>query len=333
MAGAGPTPALDSAAPVPIPAVILTGPTGSGKSAWAERLAQELPVEIISVDSAQVYRGMDIGTAKPSREVRARIAHHLIDIMEPTQPYSAGQFVAEAVPLVDAIRARGRIPLLVGGTMLYLRALLHGMAELPRGSLELRQAIDARAAREGWPALHAQLAGLDPEAAARIHPRDAQRIQRALEVCQVTGEPLSRLQRDTRPALPGPVLRFALVPEPRQALHERIAARFHAMMEQGFLGEVQRLAGRGDLTPTHPSMRAVGYRQLWAHAAGEVSLDEAVARGIAATRQLAKRQLTWLRSDSEIQWLDTQAIDAYANFCRRLRTALPRFNGRPTLTW
>ncbi|HTY50314.1 MAG TPA: tRNA (adenosine(37)-N6)-dimethylallyltransferase MiaA [Steroidobacteraceae bacterium] len=319
--------------PAQIPVVVLTGPTGSGKSAWAERLAGELPVEIVSVDSALVYRGMDIGTAKPSREVRARIPHHLIDILEPTQSYSAGQFVADALPLLDAIRARGRIPLLVGGTMLYLRALLHGIAELPQGSRELRRSIDARAAREGWPALHAQLARLDAQAAARIHPNDAQRIQRALEVCEATGEPLSRLQRATRPALSGPVLRYALMPEPRQVLHARIAARFHAMMEQGFLGEVRRLLERGDLTAAHACIRAVGYRQLWAHLAGETALEEAVARGIAATRQLAKRQLTWLRSDSEIKWVDVQAIDAYADFCRHLRTGLPRFNGRETPAW
>ena len=313
---------MSSGAPAADPVVILTGPTGAGKSAWAERLAARFPVEIVSVDSALVYRGMDIGTAKPSGAVRKRIPHHLIDILDPEQSYSAGQFAVDAASLIAAIRARGRVPLLVGGTMLYLRALLGGIADLPQGSAELRRSIDARGLAEGWPALHAELERLDPEAAARIHPNDPQRIQRALEVCYLTGKPLSRLQRETRGRMLGPVLRFALAPADRAALHASIAARFALMMEQGLLAEVATLTKRPGLTAEHPAMRAVGYRQLWAHLAGECPVEEAVRRAIAATRQLAKRQLTWLRADQGIRWLDPQGLGAYDNFVTEVARAL-----------
>jgi tRNA dimethylallyltransferase len=294
------------------PVLVLTGPTGTGKSDWAVRLAEELPIEVVSVDSALVYRGMDIGTAKPDRALRERIPHHLIDILDPAESYSAGQFVADAVRLIGEIRERGRIPLLVGGTMLYVRALTAGIAELPRGSSELRDAIDARGAREGWPQLHAELARLDPEAAARIHPNDPQRIQRALEVIQLTGRPLSQLQRARQSAVPGRIVRWALAPADRSLLHARLAQRLAHMMERGFLEEVATLHARDDLMARHPALRAVGYRQLWAHLNGEYGLEEAVQRALAATRQLAKRQLTWLRSDPAIRWVDPHAEGAYA---------------------
>ena len=305
------------------PAVVLTGPTGTGKTDWALRLTEELPVEIVSVDSAQVYRGLDIGTAKPSREIRARIPHHLIDIRDPAESYSAGQFVADATRLIDEISARGRLPLLVGGTMLYLRALSAGLSELPRASREVREEIDRRAEREGWAALHAELGRVDPEAAARIHPNDPQRIQRALEVYYTTGRPLTELQRERRATQPPPhLLRWALVPADRAALHRRLERRFLEMMERGFLDEVTNLHKRGDLTSRHPAIRAVGYRQLWGYLEGEYSLEEGVRRAIAATRQLAKRQLTWIRSEREIEWIDPAEPGAYENWSTKLRSRL-----------
>jgi tRNA dimethylallyltransferase len=289
---------------------VLTGPTGAGKTAWAVRLAETAPIEIVSVDSALVYRGLDIGTAKPSRALRARIPHHLIDICDPTESYSAGRFVADALEQISAIHGRGRVPLLVGGTMLYLRALLLGLAALPTAAPALRAELDARAAREGWPALHAELKRLDPEAAARIAANDGQRIQRALEVCLSSGQPISKLQQDTTSPLAGwPLTYWVLAPGDRSVLHERLARRFTAMMEAGFLDEVRALRDRGDLTARHPSMRAVGYRQLWAHLDGAYDLTEAVRRGIAATRQLAKRQLTWLRREKKAQWLDPDTAE------------------------
>ena len=301
------SPARAGAAPPQLPVYLLTGPTGTGKSDWAIRLAQAAPIEIVSVDSALVYRGLDIGTAKPARELRARLPHHLIDICDPTDGYSAGRFVKDAMAAITGVHARRRVPLLVGGTMLYLRALLKGLAPLPQASAELRREIDERAARAGWPALHRELAGLDAEAAARINPNDSQRIQRALEVCLATGQRLSELQRETVSPLGGmPLKAWALAPRDRPMLHQRLARRFHAMMAAGFLDEVRALHRRGDLTARHSSMRAVGYRQLWAHLEGECGLAEAVARGIAATRQLAKRQLTWMRAETAPQWLDPE---------------------------
>ena len=300
-----------------LPVFVLTGPTGAGKTDWAVRLAERAAVEIVSVDSAQVYRGLDIGTAKPSRELRARVPHHLIDICDPAESYSAGRFVADALESIRAIHARRRVPLLVGGTMLYLRALLHGLAVLPTAAPELRARLDALAAREGWPALHAELERIDPEAAARIAPNDSQRIQRALEVSYTAGEPISKLQRDTVSPLAGCAVRYwVLAPGDRSLLHEHIAQRFTAMMAAGFLDEVRTLRSRGDLTARHPSMRAVGYRQLWAHLEGACDLTEAVRRGVAATRQLAKRQLTWLRSinaETRPQWLDPETAEVSWN--------------------
>jgi tRNA dimethylallyltransferase len=277
-------------------AVLLAGPTCAGKTALALELAERFPVEIVSVDSAQVYRGMDVGTSKPSPAIRARVPHHLIDICDPADRYSAGRFRRDAMQLIGDIRARERLPLLVGGTMLYFRALLHGIAPLPEADAVLRARIDDRARRVGWPALHTELAAYDPDAAARIRPADGQRIQRALEVIELTGERLSDLQRLAEPA-PFLMAAFAIVPADRAGLYAGIDARFMAMMDQGFLDEVRALRARADLHPDLPSLRSVGYRQLWSHLDGACGLDQAIADGQRATRNLAKRQLTWLRSD------------------------------------
>lgn len=286
------------------PIAVLTGPTGTGKTDFALRLAREFPLEIVSVDSAQVYRGLDIGSAKPDAAVRAAVPHHLIDLVEPTQVYSAGQFARDAALAIADIEARGRVPLLVGGTMLYLRALIGGIATLPRGNAQIRASLDADAARIGWPALHERLAGVDAAAAARIHPNDAQRIQRALEVHAATGEPISALQAQTRSPLQRDFLCAALIPHDRARLHAALAQRFEGMLAAGLLDEVRRLYQRGDLTDELPAIRAVGYRQLWSHLAGGYSLEIAVERAVAATRQLAKRQLTWLRTMPNIRAFD-----------------------------
>lgn len=277
-------------------AYALLGPTASGKSQLALELAARHPVEIVSVDSAQVYRGMDIGTAKPSAAERARVPHHLIDVVEPTESYSAGRFLSDAIRAVEDILARGRIPLLVGGTMLYYRALAQGIDALPPAQPALRAAIEARAARLGWPALHAELARLDPETAARLSPNDAQRIQRALEVREITGSALSALQRGARRTLPFALRSFALIPQDRTALHRRIAERFDRMLREGLIEELEGLRARYPLHAGLPSMRCVGYRQAWAYLEGEYDRDRLRDKAIAATRQLAKRQLTWLRS-------------------------------------
>ncbi len=306
-----------------LPVFLLAGPTGAGKSDWAIRLAEEAAVEIISVDSALVYRGLDIGTAKPNREILSRIPHHLIDICEPTESYSAGRFVNEAMGLIREIHGRNRVPLLVGGTMLYFRALLHGLAPLPKASAELRREIDARAQREGWAQLHSELSRLDPQAAARISPNDSQRIQRALEVCYETGRPLSDLQKDTVSPLEGvPTKQWVLVPGDRTVWHQRLERRFYSMLSAGFLDEVRALRNRGDLNPDQPAIRAVGYRQLWEHLAGEVDLGEATRRGIAATRQLAKRQVTWIRSEPSPQWVDPDATGSEASWNSDVRLVL-----------
>ena len=274
-------------------AMVLAGPTASGKSALALALADAVPLEIVSVDSAQVYRGMDIGTAKPSTAERARVPHHLIDIVEPSERYSAARFAADAARLIGDINARGRAALLVGGTMLYVKALLDGLDALPEADADVRAAIDAQAAARGWPALHARLAQVDPVTAQRLEPNDAQRIQRALEVWQLTGRPLSKAHGQRLQAgLVLPLL--ALEPTSRAWLHERIAARFHAMLRDGLVDEVRALRARGDLDASLPSMRCVGYRQVW-QALDAGTLSGVAELGIAATRQLAKRQLTWLR--------------------------------------
>jgi len=282
-------------------AYCLLGPTASGKSRLALELAARRAVEIVSVDSAQVYRGMDVGTAKPTAAERARVPHHLIDVVEPTESYSAGRFRDDAIDAVEGILGRGNIPLLVGGTMLYYRALAQGIDPLPAAQPALRARIDARAERVGWPALHAELAGIDPVTAARLSPNDAQRIQRALEVWELSGKPLSALQRGAARALPFTLRAYALIPEDRAALHRRIAERFEHMLEDGLVDELRALRRRYVLHAQLPSMRCVGYRQAWAYLEGEYGLDALRDKGIAATRQLAKRQLTWLRSLPELE--------------------------------
>ncbi len=312
------------AQPAAAPLAVITGPTGTGKSDFAMRLARELPIEIVSVDSAQVYRGLDIGAAKPSPEQRAEVPHHLIDIVDPSANYSAGQFVRDAAEAIADIESRGRIPLLVGGTMLYLRALMGGIASLPEGDDGVRAQIDADAERLGWPALHERLAAIDPAAAARIHPNDAQRIQRALEVFSVSGRPISELQQATRSELGRDFRVFALIPRDRAALHAALAQRFEAMMAKGFLDEVRLLHARGDLTDSHPAIRAVGYRQLWAHLTGSYPLETAVERAVAATRQLAKRQMTWLRSMSDLETFDPHDAQSFVGMRQSLIAALQR---------
>ena len=283
-------------------ALAIAGPTASGKTALALALWERAPVEIISVDSAQVYVGMDIGTAKPDAATLARAPHRLIDIRDPATPYSAAEFVVDARREMAAITAAGRIPLLVGGTMLYFHLLIEGMAKLPAANPQLRAELAATAARHGWAHLHAELARVDPETAAQLHPLHSQRIQRALEVYRATGQPLSRLlraQHDGQGIAPVAadydLTMVALLPPSRDQLHQHIAQRFEAMLEAGLVAEVRALYERGDLNPDLPSMRAAGYRQVWAHLDGECDTATMAARGIAATRQLAKRQLTWLR--------------------------------------
>jgi len=287
--------------------IFLMGPTASGKTALALELAKHIPVEIISVDSALIYRGMDIGSAKPTAAELAAVPHHLIDILDPAQAYSAADFRADALRLIAQIQQRGKLPVLVGGTMLYFKALLDGISPLPEADLQLRTEIEARAAAVGWAALHAELAQVDPVSAARIHPNDPQRINRALEVFQLTGKSLTELTQTKGEPFPYKVSQFAIAPKERAELHRRIALRFEQMLTQGFEQEVALLKQRADLHPQLPSVRCVGYRQMWDYLDGLVSYDEMVYRGIAATRQLAKRQLTWLRSWSDLYWLDSES--------------------------
>jgi tRNA dimethylallyltransferase len=309
--------------------VCLTGPTACGKTELALALAQRVPLEIISMDSALVYRGLDIGTAKPSAAIRGAVPHHLIDILEPTESYSAGRFTRDAGALIDEIRARGRLPLLVGGTLLYLRALRDGLSPLPRADRSVRAELDAQAAELGLKALHERLRRVDPAAAARIAPTDPQRIQRALEVHALTNRPISELQRADDGRKRTAVLAIALVPESRAELALRIERRFDAMVDAGFLGEVERLRARGELNADMPAMRAVGYRQLWAHLDGRYSWDEARAKAIVATRQYAKRQLTWLRGDPRIETWPAHS-DGLVNRCleRLSKESLIAKNGR-----
>jgi tRNA dimethylallyltransferase len=283
-------------------AFALLGPTASGKSQLALRLADELPIEIVSVDSGQVYREMDVGTAKPTQDERRRVPHHLIDLVDPTEAYSAGRFRDDAIAAVQGVLARGRIPLLVGGTMLYYRALAHGLDALPGADPAIRAEIVGEAAAKGWPSMHVELARVDAATARRLAPNDAQRIERALEVYRVTGTPLSALQTAAPAALPFRLSSFALMPEDRAALHARIAERFDAMLKQGMVEEVRALRQRYALHPGLPSMRCVGYRQVWDHLEGAYDRAALRERGIAATRQLAKRQLTWLRSLPELEF-------------------------------
>jgi tRNA dimethylallyltransferase len=294
------------------PVVLIMGPTGAGKTDLAIRLAERLPIEIVSVDSAMVYRGMDIGTGKPPPELLKQHPHHLVDILDPAQSYSAGQFVRDAHRAIDDIRARGRTPLLVGGTMLYFRALRRGLADMPQADPVVRREIDREGALLGWPALHAQLASIDSRAAARIQPNDAQRIQRALEVHRLSGKTLSQLHAEAKPQRPDlSYVAYAWSPADRTRLYAGIELRFQRMLAEGFLDEVRRLYERGDLHADLPSMRSVGYRQLWEHLAGQSPFELAVQRAILATRHLARRQLIWLRSEDELHWVD--ALEAQAD--------------------
>jgi tRNA dimethylallyltransferase len=303
-------------------AIFLMGPTASGKTALACELSDHFPLDLVSVDSALVYRGMDIGTAKPDAATLARYPHALIDIRDPAQPYSAADFRADALPVMQQICAQGRVPLLVGGTGLYFRALQQGLSDLPEADPAVRARLSAEAEQAGWPAMHARLAQLDPLAAARIGCNDAQRLQRALEVIELTGRPLSELQRGgTATHFPWRVLKLALLPPDRGVLHERIAQRFDAMLAAGFLDEVCALRARGDLHAELPAIRAVGYRQAWEHLDGVTDAAEFRDRAVFATRQLAKRQITWLRSDVGARLFDpdqpgvtARAVDAVQLF-------------------
>jgi tRNA dimethylallyltransferase len=288
------------------PAIFLMGPTASGKTDLAIRLAQELPCDLISVDSALVYRGMDIGSAKPSAEEQAKAPHRLIDIRDPAQAYSVAEFREDALREMEEITARGRIPLLVGGTMLYFKALFEGLADMPETDLSIRTQIELEAAEEGWPAIHHLLEQVDPASAARIHPNHSQRIERALNIYRSTGKTMTELHalQQERP-FPYNVVSIAIAPLDRSVLHRRIEKRFQSMVELGFIDEVRALRDRGDLHLDLPSMRAVGYRQVWEYLEGKLDLSEALERGVIATRQLAKRQFTWLRAWPEVCWIHT----------------------------
>ncbi|ERJ18986.1 tRNA dimethylallyltransferase protein [Salinisphaera shabanensis E1L3A] len=291
--------------------VFLLGPTASGKTGLAVDLVERLNAEIVSVDSAMVYRGMDIGTAKPDAETLARAPHALIDIRDPAEPYSAADFRADALAEVERIHAAGRLPLLTGGTSLYFRALEHGLSEMPSRNDALRARLTAEAEREGWHALHQRLQGIDPETAQRIHRNDAQRIQRALEIHELTGIAPSVLHardnvRRNAAVLPWSICKIAVSPRRRETLHERIAQRFESMLAQGLYAEVEKLHARPDLSLELPSMRAVGYRQLWQVMDGEMTLEHGIERAVFASRQLAKRQLTWLRSLDDVTWLGSE---------------------------
>lgn len=299
------------------------GPTASGKTDLAVNLTRELPCEIISVDSALVYRGMDIGTAKPDVETQARVPHRLIDLCDPTESYSAARFRMDALAAMVEITASSRIPLLVGGTMMYFRALEFGLSELPSANAAVRRRLDADAAARGVGDLHRRLISIDPEAAARIHPHDRQRIQRALEVYELSGKTISQLQsRDGKPTLPYQVVKLARAPRWRGELHRRIESRFRGMLEKGFEQEVRLLLSRYLLAPGMPSMRTVGYRQMLNYVSGEYTWEQMLEKGIVATRQLAKRQLTWLRGEKEVCWLDEEAGDVTGQALKIIKQAL-----------
>lgn len=306
------------------PILCIAGPTASGKSASTSALAAQLPIEIINVDSATIYRGMDIGTAKPSRQERDQIPHHLLDIRDPAESYSAAAFCEDALKLIDDILGRGRIPVLCGGTMLYYKALREGLDDLPRADAAIRAQLDTEARLHGWPHMHRELASVDPMTAQRLPPNDSQRIQRALEIYRITGQPMSRLlaKRPVQPEARFRYITISLEPSNRLALHERIEQRYAAMIELGLLEEVARLHRRPDLHTGLPSVRCVGYRQLWDYLDGQGSLAQAIDRAVAATRQLAKRQLTWLRSQPERIVVDCLAPNAASQVQEHARSIL-----------
>lgn len=305
--------------------ICLYGPTAAGKTALALELAQQLPCEIVSVDSALIYKGMDIGTAKPSAQEQAQVPHHLIDIRDPAQSYSAAEFQQDAQRCIDEIVARGKVPLLVGGTMLYFKALLEGMSALPESEPQIREQLNEELQRHGLAELHAQLAAIDPESAARIHANDPQRTLRALEVFRLSGKTLTQLTQSRQGQLDYPVYQFAIAPKQREVLHQRIAQRFDHMLEQPFEAEVRALYERGDLHPDLPSIRCVGYRQMWSYLAGEYDYPTMRERGIIATRQLAKRQLTWLRGWRGVQWFETGEQQLGARLQQALSAPAKRF--------
>ena len=305
-----------------LPTVIfLMGPTASGKTALAIELAKRLPCDIISVDSALVYRGMDIGTAKPTAEEQAKAPHRLLDLIDPIESYSAADFRRDALREIESIVVQGRIPLLVGGTMLYYKALLEGLSPLPAADPLIRQAIETEAAQVGWDALHQQLQHIDPVSAARIHQNDPQRLSRALEVYRITGKTLTELTQTKGEQLPYRTLQFAIAPTDRELLRQRIAERYKLMLSQGFDQEVRSLYQRGDLNADLPSIRCVGYRQMWEYLDGQLSYDEMVYRGIVATCQLAKRQMTWLRGWENVTWLETGAANNADIVCQSITSA------------
>jgi tRNA dimethylallyltransferase len=289
------------------PAIFIMGPTASGKTALACALYDELPCELISVDSALVYKDMNIGTAKPTTEELAQYPHHLIDIRDPSEPYSAADFREDVLRVMAEVTARGNIPVLVGGTMLYFKFLLEGAADLPEADEAIRKQIEDEAREKGWPAIHEKLAQVDPESAARLNPNDPQRVQRALEVYLVTGKTLTEhWAQQQQKSIPYQVVQFAISPKERKTLHERIEIRFEQMLKEGFVEEVRALYQRGDLHENLPAIRAVGYRQVWEHLNGQLSYDEMIFKGVVATRQLAKRQVTWLRSWKDLHWLESE---------------------------
>lgn len=301
-------------------AIFLMGPTASGKTALSVELAQQLNAEIISVDSALVFKGMDIGTAKPTVEERAGIAHHLIDILGPAESFSAGAFRTRALELMAEITARGKLPLLVGGTMLYFNSLFYGLAELPTADIELRKQLDAETNRIGKAAMHAKLQAVDPAAAARIHPNDPQRVQRALEVQILSGKTITQLHNEANAEqIPYQQIKLIVAPRDRSVLHKKIAQRFKEMLQQGFVAEVEALYHRGDLTEQMPSVRAVGYRQVWAYLAGEINAQEMQKLGIIATRQLAKRQFTWLRRETDAEIFYSEDMQVYAHILSSIK--------------
>ncbi len=292
-----------------LPVIAIMGPTASGKTGLALEIAAQVDSEIISVDSALVYKGMDIGTAKPTLEERAGVAHHLIDIIDPVETYSVSQFVKDTNALIGEILARGKVPILAGGTMMYFNALINGISPLPKSDENIRDEITKQAQQSGWPKLHDELRGVDPVSGERIHPNDPQRITRALEVFRSTGKTLTHWQQQEGEKCPYDIAQFAIAPADRAVLHSRIATRFDMMLEQGFEKEVLKLYERSDLHEALPSIRSVGYRQMWQYLDGQLSYAEMREKGIIATRQLAKRQLTWLRGWEQVTWLDTFAND------------------------